>query len=164
MAVFHACSNGITEKSSDVWSTDIPYLANVESKGDNLKKDYISYSRYSRNEFIKILENELKAKIDLACTPVGNIEYSSGNNIINIELFGHKFKGTDVRRMYSLKATSFTLEYDENEFVFTVSGNGHGVGMSQYGANAMSDEGYSYREILNHYYPGTQIRKMNKLD
>lgn len=162
MAVFHACSNGITEKSSDVWGGDVPYLTNVESKGDSEKKDYVSYSRYSRDEFVKILEVELNSKIDITLTPIGNIEYSSGNNVVSIELFGNVLKGTDVRRMFSLKATSFNLEYDDSEFVFEVTGNGHGVGMSQYGANAMCAEGFTYREILNHYYPGTEIRKMNK--
>ena len=70
---------------------------------------------------------------------------------------GVTMRGTELRRLFSLRSTAFTLEYREGQFCFTVTGSGHGVGMSQYGANVMAREGADYREILAHYYPGTQL-------
>lgn len=164
MTVFHSCSNGVTEKASDVWSGEVPYLVNVSSEGDYIYKDYISTVSFYYDDFLKLLEKFLKQKINSALAPIGNISYSTGGNILNIELFGIVFEGSDIRNIFSLKSTSFELEYVDNKFVFTVYGNGHGVGMSQYGANYMAQNKSSYKDIISHYYPGTEILKMNNLD
>ena len=66
-------------------------------------------------------------------------------------------RGTELRRLFSLRSTAFTREYREGQFCFTVTGSGHGVGMSQYGANVMARDGADYRQILAHYYPGTEL-------
>ena len=163
MTVFHSCSNGVTEKASDVWSSEVPYLVNVSSEGDYLYKDYESIVSFSNIDFVKILEKHLKHKVNSELPPIGNVTYSTGGNVLTIELFGQNFKGTDIRNIYSLKSTSFELDYVDEKFTFTVYGNGHGVGMSQYGANNMAKNKLSYKDIISHYYPGTEILKMNNL-
>ena len=75
---------------------------------------------------------------------------------------GARFTGTELRTLFSLRSTAFTLAYEEGWFVFTVAGFGHGVGMSQYGARLMAEGGANYREILAHYYPGTAQGVMEK--
>lgn len=162
MTVFHSCSNGITEKASDVWSSELPYLTNVKSPGEEMYKNYFSQVRFDYNEFVTILETNLETRIDTNYLPVGDVQKTSGDNILSICLFGNNIKGTDVRKMFSLKSTAFTLDYSDGYFTFNVYGNGHGVGMSQYGAEAMAKNGASYDEILKHYYPGTEFTKLNK--
>ena len=75
----------------------------------------------------------------------------------SVELGGIPIPGTELRRLFSLRSTAFSLEYAEGMFVFSVTGFGHGVGMSQYGANVMAQQGAGYAEILAHYYPGTTL-------
>jgi stage II sporulation protein D len=70
---------------------------------------------------------------------------------------GSELSGSELRKLFSLRSTAFTLAYGEGVFVFTVTGYGHGLGMSQYGANVMAKNGFGYREILAHYYPGTAL-------
>ena len=70
---------------------------------------------------------------------------------------GQELRGTELRSLFSLRSTAFTLEYEDGDFVFTVAGFGHGVGMSQYGARIMAEEGSDYKTILAHYYPGTVL-------
>ena len=162
MTVFHSCSNGITEKASDVWSSDLPYLTNVTSYGEEIYKNYSSQVRFDYNEFVGILETYLERKIDTNYPPIGDVQQTSGDNVSSICLFGNNIKGTDVRKIFSLKSTAFTLDYNDGYFTFNVHGNGHGVGMSQYGAEVMARNGSSYDEILKHYYPGTEFAILNK--
>ncbi len=162
MTVFHACSNGVTEKASEVWSSDVPYLQSVKSAGDTLKRDYITTNEFSYDDFISILENHLKKPVNKDENPIGDTELTSGNNVSVICLFGNNIKGTDIRKIFGLKSTAFELEYKDGKFVFSVSGNGHGVGMSQYGAQGMAQKGSTYKEILSHYYPGTALSVLNK--
>ncbi len=161
ITVFHSCSNGITEKASDVWSGDIPYLKNVKSEGDKDKKDYVTYAEFSFDEFRRKIEEFCNKSFDNIENPIGEIIATSGNNVAKINLFGEEIKGTDIRKIFSLKSSAFELDLMDNKFKFTVYGSGHGVGMSQYGANRMGNEGKTYKEILNHYYPGTEIKLYN---
>lgn len=164
LAVFHACSNGKTENARDVWGGDIPYLISVESIGDDAKSDYISENIYSKKEFLKLLnkwnESEIIEKSDEKL--IEDIVLSEGDNVDHIIINGKKIKGVDIRKIFNLKSTSFTIEESETEIKFIVCGHGHGVGMSQYGANDMAKKSKNYKEILSHYYPGTQIEKMYK--
>lgn len=162
ITVFHSCSNGITEKASEVWGGSFPYLTNVDSPGDYLKKDYITKSVFTQEEFKNIIKNNY-ADVDFSNEPIGNISYTSGSNIKDICIFNKKIKGTDIRKMFSLKSSSFSLENTDNKYVFIVCGNGHGVGMSQYGAQKMAQNKQSYKEILAHYYPGTLLKTGYKL-
>ena len=77
-----------------------------------------------------------------------------------IKIGDKEFKGADIRTIFNLKSSTFTVELKDNEFVFTVKGYGHGVGMSQYGANHMANQGFSYEEILKHYYKDIDIKEI----
>ena len=77
----------------------------------------------------------------------------------NVTLGGVPLSGARLRQLFSLRSTAFSLAYEEGAFVFSVTGFGHGVGMSQYGAKVMARDGADYRQILAHYYPGTELRR-----
>ncbi len=163
-AVFHSCSNEKTENASDVWGGEVPYLVSVESPGDVEKKDYITEITFSREEFDKIIsDNSVRnAKPGNENVIIGQYEFTQGNNIAYMYLYGEKYTGVEIRKIFSLKSSAFDLVSDDNYITFTVYGNGHGVGMSQYGAQSMAKSGKGYKEILSHYYPGTQIDNMYK--
>ena len=87
---------------------------------------------------------------------VGKTVRNDSGRVESVVIGGVKFSGTELRELFSLRSTAFTLDYDGG-FRFTVTGFGHGVGMSQYGANVMASQGADYRTILAHYYPGTEL-------
>ncbi len=163
-AVFHSCSNEKTENASEVWGGDVPYLVSVSSPGDTQKKDYITHVTFSKDEFEKIISgNDIRnANIENADSAIGPYEFTEGNNIEYMCLYGEKYSGVEIRKIFSLKSSAFDLVSDDTGFTFTVYGNGHGVGMSQYGAQAMAKSGSGYKEILSHYYPGTETEIMYK--
>ena len=163
MTAFHACSDGTTERASDVWGGEVPYLVCVESPGDLEKRDYMSSVSVTNEEFKKKLKEETGTAPDNNAAPIGAISLTEGGNVETAEFFGIKIKGTDVRKLFGLKSSSFTVEYTGDAMVFNVCGSGHGVGMSQYGAEAMGKRGKSYAEILAHYYPGTVLEKLSEL-
>ena len=156
-AVFHACSNGQTENASDVWGKDVAYLKSVESPGDLLKNNYINESLFDKATLIQLLENQENIKLDYTKAPVGNIIHTEGVNVKSIDIYGVTFKGTDLRKLLTLNSSAFDISFENDVFTFKVYGNGHGVGMSQYGANAMGKDGKDFKEILGHYYPDTSI-------
>lgn len=82
---------------------------------------------------------------------------TSGNRVEYLSVDGNTYKGTDFRNLLGLRSTDFDISLTENEIIFTTRGYGHGVGLSQYGANGMAKNGYTYSEILSHYYPGTTL-------
>ncbi len=161
IAVFHACSDGRTENASDVWGGNVDYLVSVDSPGDIEKRDYITKALVKTEELKNKLKSEKGLEIDENAPAVGEITLTDGGNVDTVEFFGQKIKGTDVRKIFSLKSASFTAEYTGDSIEFTVYGSGHGVGMSQYGAEAMGKAGKTYVQILSHYYPGTILNKQH---
>ena len=158
LAVFHSMSSGKTESSGNVWSTDLPYLSSVTSNGDTLSPEYISTVTVSPDELKAILtENGVKTFSPDVSEWIGDFEVSEAGTVMNIKLCGKKFTGQKIRSMLGLKSSSFRIEYDGTNFNFTVYGNGHGVGMSQTGAEYMAEQGATYEEILKHYYSGVTI-------
>ena len=163
-AVFHSCSNQKTENASDVWGGEVPYLISVESPGDVEKSDYITKKIFSKKEFDEIISgNDVRnVKPENSDNIIGQYEFTDGNNVKYMYLYGEKYTGVEIRKIFSLKSSAFNLVADDDSLTFTVYGNGHGVGMSQYGAQQMAKKGEGYREILCHYYPGTEIGNMYK--
>ena len=158
ISVFHSCSNGKTENASDVWGGSYPYLSAVESMGDFEKKDYHTKVNISKNDFLSkintLTENELSLTDKII---IENYEMTDGNNVKYVTVNNTRLEGTELRKLFSLRSTAFTISVQENDVVFDVFGNGHGVGMSQYGANAMAEKNAKYDEILSHYYHGTKL-------
>ena len=149
-ALFHAASCGKTENSRDVFGGDFPYLTSVESYGDNLCPNYETTVTFSKKELGKILNVNPRCFVE-------NIQRSEGGGVLKINLGGKEFKGTEVRGKLNLRSTCFNIEGKGSEVLFTVKGYGHGVGMSQWGANAMAQNGKNYKEILTHYYKNTRV-------
>ncbi len=151
-AVFHAISNGQTENATDVWGGEYPYLVSVQSAGDKLSPAYNSEVTVTTEEFKKSLTEK---GADLGDEPEKWVEKitNTDTGMVKEIVIGDKiFKGTEIRNIFDLKSSTFAIKYDNGNFIFTVCGYGHGVGMSQYGANYMAQQGFSYEQILEHYY------------
>ncbi len=158
-AVFHSTSSGKTESSKDVWGGVREYLVSVDSPGEENAPKFKSESTISRDEFIRIISENVEG-VNLNEKLIGEIKRSNAGGIIEITLLGQKVKGTLFRTLFSLNSTNIEITEDNENIKFLVKGYGHGVGMSQYGANAMAKNGKNYKEILTHYYQGTDIKKM----
>ena len=158
-AVFHSASAGHTADAKDVWSASVPYLKSVESRGEEASPDYRSTVTVPFSSF---REKILSAHPDLALSSpsdIGAAEVGDGGYVKWVTIGGEAIKGGELRSLFSLRSTAFSITADGENVVFSVTGHGHGVGMSQYGANAMAKEGASYQEILANYYTGTTVEK-----
>jgi len=158
LAVFHAQTGGEkTENSSDVWGGKLPYLVSVESHSKESSPNFYSSADIPFNEFSEALKKENPLTKINSPEDIGEIKRSEGGGVKEITIGGVVFSGAKIRSLFSLRSSCFTIFADKNNVHFEVSGYGHGVGMSQYGANTMALEGYSYKEILMHYYSGTVL-------
>lgn len=157
-AVFHSTSSGKTENSKDVWGGDRPYLVSVESPGDKVSPKYKSEKEMTLSEFKKIAEENIE-NVDFSKEIVGAVARSEAGGILTISIGGEKIKGTKLRTMYDLRSTNVEINVSGDMVFFDVTGYGHGVGMSQYGANYLAGEGKNYQEILKTYYTGIEIVK-----
>lgn len=151
-AVYHSTSNGQTENASNVWGNNYPYLVSVKSEYDKLNPTYITEKVLSYDE----ISNKLNIDINNN-TNIEILEYTESNRVKSLKVNDIIFKGTDFRLKLGLKSTDFKIELLDNGIKFTTTGYGHGVGMSQYGANGMAKNGYNYIDILMHYYPNTTL-------
>ncbi len=161
IAAFCAISNGKTEDAENLWGAKVPYLVSVESEGDILSPAYASTVSFSQEEFLKIAEGlkvDTKKVTDL--TKAVNITKKTPSGTVLTATIGNKtFTGEEIRKAFSLRSPTFAIKATENAVTFSVSGYGHGIGMSQYGANYYAEKGYDYKEILEHYYTGVEINK-----
>lgn len=155
-ALFFSTSNGYTENSEDVFTSNKPYLVSVESNWDTVSPSFNSTNEISKSEFL--LNLGLKNTNEINIT---NIEKTNTGRIKTLVVNGTKFKSSDIRKIFSLKSTSFNIKINNDKVIFEVKGFGHGVGMSQYGANGMAKQGYNYKDILRHYYSNCDIKKLN---
>lgn len=158
-AVFHSTSSGKTEASKDVWGGDRPYLVSVESPGDTESPKYKSKKEISLSEFKRIAEDNIE-NVDFSKGIIDGIKRSDAGGITEVCVGGVRIHGTKLRSIYGLRSTNCEITVSEDKVVFDVKGYGHGVGMSQYGANYMAKNGSDYREILATYYQGTKIEKI----
>lgn len=158
-AVFHSISPGMTECAVDVWGADVPYLVSVESRQDQNAPDYQTTRSFTDTQFAEILRGA-KSGVSLTGDPsgwLGETELTQAGGVKQYTIGGVVFKGAELRELFGLRSANFTLAYDNGTFVFTVKGYGHGVGMSQYGANELAKEGKTWQEILRWYYTGVEI-------
>ena len=155
-AVFHSTSSGKTEASKDVWGGDKPYLVSVDSPGDKESPKYKSNLEITLSEFKKIAEENIPG-VDFSKGIIDGIKRSGAGGITEVSVGGVRIHGTKLRSIYGLRSTNANIEIRDDKVIFDVTGYGHGVGMSQYGANYMAKNGKNYREILTTYYQGTKI-------
>ena len=153
-AYYFAMSNGYTEDASLVFGEDRDYLESVDSTWDKNVKNFLVTTTFSKEEFCEKLD------IDCSNITIENIVRSSTNRVNFITINDEEFKGTEIRSLLNLRSTDFDINITD-EVTITTKGYGHGVGMSQYGANEMAKEGYTYEEILKYYYKDIDIVKID---
>lgn len=162
IAVFSAAAAEKTESSADVWGNDVPYLQAVDSPGGEACPKYKGEVHFTAEEFRAIMAKSLPAaKLDgTPDTWFTASERSEAGGIKTATVGGVKVAGTDLRQALGLNSTNFTLRADKDSITFLTTGYGHGVGLSQYGAKYMAEQGKTYQEILTHYYIGTSIEPL----
>ncbi len=161
--LYHSTSGGRTENSEDVFSAAVPYLRSVESPYEGESPRLNGSVKITTGEFISkiesvygdmdITESNLDEKIVLG-------EVSEGGKIKTIIIDDTAISGREIRSLFNLNSTNFSFIQNGNQIEILTTGYGHGVGMSQWGADGMADEGYNYKEILKHYYTGVEIVSM----
>ncbi|MDP4120284.1 MAG: stage II sporulation protein D [Bacillota bacterium] len=159
-ALYFSVSGGATENCKDVFGSDLKYLTAVPSPWDEFAPDYSETTDISSDDFKAKL---LKAEPTLVFSDneskwVGNINKDLSGYVSSVTICGKSIKGTELRNIFGLRSTDFDLFIFNGYFKFTVRGYGHGVGLSQYGANCMAAQGSDYKEILKWYYPGTTLK------
>lgn len=165
-AFFHANSGGITESSLNIWGeVDYPYLKSVETSGEEGYTQYKSEVILTKEELL----NKLKTKYEDCSIDFSNqdciqiLEYTTSGRVKTIKFGNTEIAGTEARTLLELKSTNFTFKIDGENIIFSVIGYGHGVGMSQTGADALAKEGLKYDEIIKHFYTDVEIIDVNSL-
>ena len=161
LPLYFSTSSGSTENSEEVFSTKYPYLRAVNSPYDKNAPKYASNIKISNSDFVNTLkksypninisQNNLSKKVRIRSR-------SKGGSVNEIKVGNKNLTGRDIRNLFDLNSANFDLKFNKEYVDIIVKGYGHGVGMSQWGAQGMANEGYTYYEILNHYYSGTQIK------
>lgn len=159
-AFFHSNSGGTTDTATAVWGgTNYPYLQAVQTSGEDTYSQYNSEVTVTKEEFVsKIKEYHSDLEIDFSLeNQIEILEYTDGERVKNIKIGNLQLSGVEIRTIFGLKSAKFNIKIEGDEIKFTVIGYGHGVGMSQTGADSMAKQGSNYEEIIKHYYTGVEI-------
>ena len=166
-AFFHSNSGGTTELPVNVWGggSQYPYLQIVETAGEDGYTQYQSEVVLSQDELIE----KLKTKYQDITIDFNNnedlkiLEYTDSGRVKTVKFGNHEISGTEVRTLFELKSTNFEIIKEDKNIKFTVKGYGHGVGMSQTGADSLAKQGKNYEEIIKHFYVGVEISEVNSI-
>ena len=161
LSVYHAISSSKTENSENVWGKSYHYLKSVDSSFDSKAENFSTKAEFTQKE----LEEKLGEKIQKGFSPkdyFGDMNLSKTGLVKEIQICDKSYKGSEIREIFNLRSSNFKVEYKDKKFVFTVNGYGHGVGMSQFGANELAKEGKNFKEILEHYYTDCKVEKIEK--
>lgn len=163
---YHSTSGGKTENSINVFGYSEPYLVSVESPNEETAPKFKSTVVMSKDEFVKRIK-ELEPSTKVTSTNLGaQIKINSwtkAGRVEKIKIGDKIFTGIDIRFAMGLNSANFSIKVDSKNVTFDVRGYGHGVGMSQWGANVMGKEGKGYIEILKHYYNGVEVTKLEEI-
>lgn len=157
-ATYFSCSGGRTEDAVAVWGADIPYLQSVESPGEEQAQHFVDKVTFTPEQFAQALGQRLYGNPN---TWIQSVTYTQGGGVDTMVIGGTAYPGTVLRNLLDLRSTVFSLTVGEDVLTVTTRGHGHRVGMSQYGAEAMAQQGYDYRQILEHYYTGAKLQAMD---
>ena len=158
-ATYFACSGGMTEDAVEVWGREVPYLHSVASPGEENAGSYHSRTEFSPEAVAQAVRS-LAPDAAFAEDPalwIGAAQRTAGDGIRTLELGGAVLTGMQLRNLFDLSSTKFTLSWDGENFCFDVYGAGHRVGLSQCGAQAMALAGAGAEQILQTYYAGVEI-------
>ena len=159
-AFFHSNSGGTTDTATNVWGgSNYPYLQAVTTSGEDAYSQYSSEVSVTKDEFIsKIKEKHSDFEIDFSKEKqIEILEYTDGGRIKTIKIGNLNLSGVEIRTIFGLRSARFEIKTDGDNIKFTVLGYGHGVGMSQTGADSMAKQGANYEEIIKHFYTGVEI-------
>lgn len=162
---YFSTSNGRTENSINVFGYKAPYLISVSSSNEEEAPNYKSSIIMSKINFVAIL-NKIDKGMDKFSTnalKVKSVDMTDGGRVNRIKIGQYEFSGQQIRQAYNLKSTDFSLTFDKNNAHFEVKGYGHGVGLSQWGANEMGKRGSNYISIVKHYFTGTKLENINNV-
>lgn len=159
--LFHASSAGRTENCEDVWAgIAVPYLRSVESIGEEESKDYVTSISIDKQEFLKKLQLQYpdhKFNKNIFKN-IKILDHTEGGRVKTLKVGDITLKGTEFRTIFKLRSAAFTVSEDKKgNILVKTTGYGHGVGMSQWGADSLAKKGATYIEILKHYYTGVEI-------
>ncbi len=162
-AFFHANSGGKTQIPFYVWGgSGYPYLQVVETSGEDAYSQYSSEAKFTKEEFIETIKKEHgDFKIDFDeknCIEIK--ERDESDRVVTVKIGNINLSGVEARTLLGLRSANFTVEISKNEVKFKVIGYGHGVGMSQTGADSLAKQGKTYEEIIKHFYTGVQITNL----
>ncbi|MFC4558058.1 stage II sporulation protein D [Virgibacillus kekensis] len=155
---FFSTSNGYTENSEDYWKNKVPYLRSVKSPWDENSPKYLDQKIFKVSEVANLLGVDLPENKTLSF----EISRTEGNRVAQLGVAGETFTGRQVRETLKLRSSDFTIEQKNDHLIFQTKGYGHGIGMSQYGANGMAEEGKTYKEIVTYYYQGVEVSTVNE--
>lgn len=163
---YFAVSSGKTESAIDVFNSDEPYLKSVSSPGEEVAKNYKTSKKYSITEFVNIINSRYsKAKVSIKTikNQINIQEKTSAGSVKKIKLGNTSISGADFRNMFNLNSSNFKIIVTSKDVQIDCLGYGHGVGMSQWGAEVMAKNGKKFEQILSHYYYGINIEKIETL-
>jgi len=164
IAAFHSMSSGKTESAENAWGTAVDYLVPVDSSCDISAPKYTDQKHFNRESLKYALETAFPGIVlgeDMA-EWVKVLGTSDSGTVLKAQAGDREVTGNELRSALALRSACFEVSYPEGEAVFTTRGYGHGVGMSQYGAESMAADGSSWQDILKHYYPGCEITEQKK--
>ena len=166
-ALYFSNSAGMTESAENVWSgSHYPYLKSVSSPGESEFSDFCQVKNFTFDQFIQAIESyseDITCDADLGVSNIQNIKRSPSGRILSAEIGGKTFTGLQIRSIFSLRSSNIYFTQNDSGISVVSLGYGHGVGMSQCGAQAMAKSGSNYIEILKHYYPGTELGQINSI-
>ena len=155
-AFFFSTSNGKTEDNKDVFGADLPYLKIVDSSFDESETSNFTTSKeFTLEEFYQLLGIEYNDNLDIK-----DVVRTDSNRVKSLTVNNNTYSGREFQSKLSLRSNDFTVEKNNENITITTKGYGHGVGMSQYGAKELANNGYKYDEILKHYYQGVEFKKI----
>ena len=154
-AMFFSTSTGKTENSEEVFVSALPYLRSVDSKWDEASPVYTDTYTFDLKDFYSKLSLPYNENLKIEITAK-----TSTGRIKKLKINDQELNGRDLATKLSLRSNYFTITQNNDKITINTKGFGHGVGMSQYGANGMAKEGYKYDQILKHYYQNTEIKKI----
>ncbi|MBM7601241.1 stage II sporulation protein D [Virgibacillus halotolerans] len=150
---FFSTSNGYTENSEDYWDDELPYLRSVESPWDEDSPKFLDQQTFTIDQIKEKLAVDLPNQ-----EPLGiDVTRTDSQRVKEIDLAGNKLSGREVREKLELQSSDFTIKQKNDHLIFTTKGYGHGIGMSQYGANSMAKAGKTYQEIVKYYYSDVEV-------
>ena len=165
-AFFHSNRGGVTEVPVNVWGgTGYPYLQSVETSGEDTYTQYSSEVVFTQEQLInKLKEKYSDISIDFSNSDdIKIMEYTESTRVKTVKFGNHEISGVEARSLLGLRSTNFEISIDDDNIKFSVKGYGHGVGMSQTGADSMAKQGSSAEDIIKHFYTGVEVSEVNIL-